>query len=477
MSGSALPPRLSTRLLLSLYGEQRSGSVQELRAKRTKLLTEIENEDVIKPLTVEAFLHSSMPYEVVQKVKRTYMTFLKEVTAVEAGNTFPNAAKTLYSICKRNLSSKVNGQKEASSYFGYVSDAQFEAIWPLVEELSEYAKRNEMSSTSTEVFGEDLVIQPPAVNNLTRFYGYVSGIDRLCRAEPAEAHHEAITNMNALKGGELQSAAPSLSPVQQAKQSSRMWLRQLCEAHVAANPGGPFDATQLANSIIAACDQAASSDSAQEGEAQLQMALFDLIGEAGFELMLEIIQQRARIVGLGSVDAKEMAAAAGPARAQAIVGPPAATDMTDADRALIASLSDADTSAWDTGAAGDENLSANQRRKREQKEARALERAMAESSELAGGEGADGDWLQQLGFDDEYLLEERALGLQKGRSLHAIPENWLSNLAAEGTTQVYEKRGLPAGTERFVRHDHEEVAIPAASRPAAPKEGGWQRFH
>jgi hypothetical protein len=154
------------------------------------------------------------------------------------------------------------------------------------------------------------------------------------------------------------------------------------------------------------------------------------------------------------------------------------------DRALIESLS-AEAGALSVGGEADisdpypeleyvddANLSANQRRKREQKASKALERAIAESADLAPqGAGAGGDWLAQLGFDDEYLLEERALGLQKGRSLAANPDNWLSNLAAEGSTQVHEKRGLPAGTERFVRSDHEEVDIPAASRPPAPAEG------
>ncbi len=45
------------------------------------------------------------------------------------------------------------------------------------------------------------------------------------------------------------------------------------------------------------------------------------------------------------------------------------------------------------------------------------------------------------------------------RAPHAIPDNWMQNLAAEGSTEVHEKRGLPAGTERVVHQGYEEVSI------------------
>lgn len=75
-----------------------------------------------------------------------------------------------------------------------------------------------------------------------------------------------------------------------------------------------------------------------------------------------------------------------------------------------------------------------------------------------GASAAGTDWLQALGFSDQYLLNERALGLQKDRALHAMPDNWMQNLAVEGSTMVHEKRGLPAGTERVVYQGYEEVS-------------------
>jgi hypothetical protein len=473
-------------LLLSLYGDQRADNVNLLLAQRKKLLTELANADVTLPLTVDVFLHSSMSYEAAQKVRREYMSFIKEVTAVEAGNSHPNAAKTLYNIIVRNLASKAAAMKETVSYFGHVSESQFDTIWSIVGELQVYAASKESSSKATAEFGLDLAFAPPALSYPREIRNHISVLDKLCsvispRKGPTAPAAAAPSSSAKKAAVAAPAAAARLSAEQETRAASRTWLRGLCEAHVRTNPNGPFDAPQLADGIIKACDQAALS---ADGEGALQMALFDLIGEEGFELMLEVIQQRARIAGLGDISRVE-APAASAAPASAAAQQPQRdgrwAGVSAEDRALIESLSaeagalsvdggeDFNDPYPELGYVDDANLSANQRRKREQKASKALERVMAESAEQAPQQS--GDWLAQLGFDDEYLLEERALGLQKGRSLAANPDNWLSNLAAEGSTQVHEKRGLPAGTERFVRADHEEVDIPAASRPPAPAEG------
>ena len=92
----------------------------------------------------------------------------------------------------------------------------------------------------------------------------------------------------------------------------------------------------------------------------------------------------------------------------------------------------------------DETETANQRKKREQREDRELQaalqssladRSMDPNAPYATGtkETQQPDWLRQLGFDDEYLMVERSLGLQKGgMSSRARPENWLDDLAPEG---------------------------------------------
>eukprot|EP00981_Chlorochromonas_danica_P013205 scaffold5974_cov158-Ochromonas_danica.AAC.6 len=110
-----------------------------------------------------------------------------------------------------------------------------------------------------------------------------------------------------------------------------------------------------------------------------------------------------------------------------------------------------------------DSLSANQKRKLARREQKELERALAESSQTTSG-----DWLQQVGFDEEYLREERLLGLQKNRNL----QNWMENLAPEGTLEAYEKRSsLPAGATKTMGQGFEEIAVPAAKRLPPPQEG------
>ncbi|CAM9532103.1 unnamed protein product, partial [Discosporangium mesarthrocarpum] len=101
----------------------------------------------------------------------------------------------------------------------------------------------------------------------------------------------------------------------------------------------------------------------------------------------------------------------------------------------------------------------------------------------AGGGGGEGlDWLQSVGFNEEYLAQERLLGLQKGkpgvgegkRGSNWVEEEMLAGLAPEGSTEWYDRRsGLPAGaTKTVVPHQYEQVVyIPA---PKAPKrsDGG-----
>jgi len=85
-----------------------------------------------------------------------------------------------------------------------------------------------------------------------------------------------------------------------------------------------------------------------------------------------------------------------------------------------------------------------------------------------GGSGNSTDWLLELGFSEDYLLQERALGLEKMKP-KAIEDKWLDGLAPEGTTEVREgRRALPVGTTREVnvKDSYEEVFIPATkNRP------------
>lgn len=79
------------------------------------------------------------------------------------------------------------------------------------------------------------------------------------------------------------------------------------------------------------------------------------------------------------------------------------------------------------------------------------------------------DWLAKLGFSEEYLSSERALGLQKGSNFDSSA--W--ELLPEGTRVHHEmNKGLPLGALKTVGPGFEEVFIPAArNAPIVPKGG------
>ena len=91
-----------------------------------------------------------------------------------------------------------------------------------------------------------------------------------------------------------------------------------------------------------------------------------------------------------------------------------------------------------------ESLSLNQRRKREKKE---KERAGREAEVLSAAMGDPSmAWLLEAGFSEEYLEQERMLGLHGGSyaSASAMSENldhWKDNLAEPGTLEYHEKKG------------------------------------
>ena len=94
-----------------------------------------------------------------------------------------------------------------------------------------------------------------------------------------------------------------------------------------------------------------------------------------------------------------------------------------------------------------------------------------EASSAATTEAKDKDWLAQLGFSEEYLQNERALGLQKGTNFDN-DDSWRDSLLPEGSRVYHEKRGLPAGSEKKVGPGYEEVTIPAATnKPIIPPGG------
>lgn len=167
----------------------------------------------------------------------------------------------------------------------------------------------------------------------------------------------------------------------------------------------------------------------------MEIALFDLIGEINIEFISEVIQRAEALRNVDPEYEKQNPRLGG---GSTVVGKKASIP-TD----------------W-------EGLSANQKKKamlREQKEMNeAIEASLNQSQ----------DWLQKLGFSPEYIEQERALGLQKNQNRN---ETWRENLAPDGSRVYYEQRSLPEGTTRRQGNGFEEVFIPAAAKPPPPAEG------
>lgn len=387
MQSSSLPPRLSTRLLLSLYGEQRCDNVNQLMVQRKKMLTEIDNADVTKSLTLDMFLYPSMHVDLSQKIKRTYMSFLKEVSAVEAGNNHPNAAKTMYTMIARNNASggdcaakQLAAQREATSYFGHISDAQFDALWKLGEELQQHAVKTEKETMNDVAFGHDIVFSAPSMDAPPAWGNYFSLFDG---ADVFEKAREAVGEG---KNSSVASAAVAAKakPAEDPHASTRAWLKQLCDAHLGAFPNSVFDAAQLMDGLVKSCEQAGADEGTQ------QMLLFDLIGEEGFELMLEVIQNKDRILAMGEAKAavdgapQVLQVSNSSSAAGAVSGAVEGVSAEDLAAIRAAEQEDAYQQEWPDMDVPDEHLSANQRRKREQKRAKEMERMRQETTAEQG---------------------------------------------------------------------------------------------
>lgn len=185
------------------------------------------------------------------------------------------------------------------------------------------------------------------------------------------------------------------------------------------------------------------------------MNLFDIVGENGFDFLQKLFERTDFLLLLATAKPKQIQNAASTIishEAQSLASiPPALSDIP---------LSDMEY----------EKLSANQKKKLAQREQQALEKAIAASQREYQSERSGEDWLQRMGFSEEFLTQERALGLQKGNG-PINRENWTENLAPAGTHEFHEKRGLPQGAERKTGVGFEEVFIPAAKKMAPPGEG------
>lgn len=412
-------PRLSTRLLLSMYGKE-SEDLNKLWHTRMVQLKRLEQaNDTRSTFLLTDFTSNTMKAIEFNAIKSDYKSFIDEVNCVADSATQSNAAKTMYNIITKRDSLEVS-YSDACSYFGKIHVKQWNSLVQLAQSLERaYNSKDRVEKLSEKEFGSDLKYHIP-------FYEIPEQFDVIDSNELFQKSCEEEKNSSISINDKVMIDKGPVRVVD----SDTTWLAKKCSHHVATT-GMLLDGKLLTEEICNFYSQTKGD------EDLLQMKLFDLIGETGFELMLEIMQNLHRLKNITSKTINEY------------FTKPASNGESD-------------------GLMSDnyENLTENQRRKREQK---LLKRAMKESEEsYKTEEKKSADWLEQMGFSADYLLQERALGLQKNRDPHEVLEKWTEDLAPEGTLEYHEKKGLPADTERKVGPGFEEVNIPAAERPVIP---------
>lgn len=209
----------------------------------------------------------------------------------------------------------------------------------------------------------------------------------------------------------------AVSPPVKSLEGIDEWLCRACADHIRRN-SSLLSATQLSDQVRVTCSSTPSDDA-------LQMKLFDLIGETGFDFICEILS-----------NARELRK---PFKRNQVKVPSGATIpgfvvMTESEK-----------------------QGASQSKKKEQ-------RNRDRSNKFGESDGID--WLAEAGFDEEYLEQERLLGLQGGSlqssTTLSADSSWMEGVLREH----HEKIGLPVGTTRKLTPGTEEVFMPAPPRPA-----------
>lgn len=225
------------------------------------------------------------------------------------------------------------------------------------------------------------------------------------------------------------------------------WLLVRCQQHLAmAGAATGFSPADLACKVLEAVRK-------RSGDAEVQSSLYELLGDGGFELMATLIQNREALRRVSLKQLRTLARAAETVNEGGLRRP--------------------------TGHSGPANLGVTVQTAAE-KELAKMQRKQAKKA--AKARHAGGDTLAGLGFDESYLEQERALGLQGGVTPAAAPAGGahgsgagregdiiehIAEQASGGAGGLFTPRALPQGTTRTQIKDErcEEVDIPPPERP------------
>lgn len=425
-------PRLSSRLVWKLYGEV-VATPEELIVKKSLIkqtpkagLNESNKKLPVKAdFNITRFLPNNHTFAVAEAngIRQHYREFIAIIGSLAPSNSplHKNAANTMYNIITR-INSMDMAYKDALSYFGFIDRKIFEDA--VNHAIALAAIENGHNSTNGDSHTN------PALNS--------SGLFKLDfnYDEPKLFLIDGDNDDNEQESNSSIAINSKTSP----DESVLLWLTTAADAYIKTH--------QSLLNVVQFCTEVVTICRASKSDEDLQMKLFELVGESDIEFLFGIVQRANEIKRLDLTEIadnkKRDSSTTLLASKENPINPPAEITQTK------------ETVPW-------ENMSANQRKKMQIREQKEMEAALRASQE----EDVSKDWLARLGFNEEYLLQERALGLQKNRTM----ESWTENLAAEGTREYHEQRGLPAGTKKTYGDGFEEVFIPAAPRPPSPREG------
>ena len=397
-------PRLGSRLLLAKYGEEIIGIDEIMQQRNIALARYQDGADCT--FSLDLFLPNSDS----QNITKMYREFVDTVSSFSDEISQKNASWTMYNILTKRGKTQ-QGRDEVTSYFGQLDQSTYDRLLAISIDLDKarLAKTLKTAKKTGPMFGSDLQFSIP---------------------HPCHAEFERLLNRSDKEEdiSQVEVAQHEQKPVSAAEIIAE--LDQQAQVYLQHQTNATFNKAQIIDEVTSIVYTNSSED-------VLQVKLFELLGEGGLDMIMVVMGLAEGIRYVPEYELKDCV------KRKYRVN----TDQP---------LNETDVSTM--------NLSANQRKKLDKRIAK--QRHQEAQSDAAAQ--VDVDWLREAGFREEYLEQERMLGLQGGGQVPANMESWYMGLAAEGTREHYEKRGLPSGTIRKNGDGFEEVDIPA---PAKGKHG------
>lgn len=507
----------------------------EARARAQQRASESEDQFAFANFSKGADMASSATRAMRAKFTE-FLQVVSDLTGAEGGTELSEQARALY----ESVASRKRGVKaDMETSVGRVDPAKWRQMRSLAKELSEWRQSfqkqaepqqtqaqqravphaadgaqgegtNELvaalvakfSSLASVGYGSDIVLIPPLPEQDGR-QGAARDAAGSAHPDASSAHAAAAhAPSSAAAHGPISAFATAADAVGAASASDNgvAWLLASCEDHVVRTSAqAAFAPASLAQSILRLIREGRGDDGA------LQAGLFDLLGAESLEMLGDLVQRQTQLRRITDADLSAAASAtqqpvsaayepAAPARgmpgggsssrggpAQSNGPPPAVASQivvtTEAQRNQEKERRRADRRAARRRARGDGGDA--------EVPGGGNPAVAAETAAAAAAAGIDVDWLQAAGFDEQYLQQERALGLQKGQSFapsgaaaaaaargrddygqssfvaSTIGEMRASILGADASlTDLFTRRTLPEGTTRVKAKGYEEVMVP-----------------